>query len=78
MPRSRRRRVNDRRRDAEQRRIAAEALAKAKKEREGVDRYVRSVFANRAGEVVKSHDGHRYQVQGDGSLVKIEEDKGVA
>jgi hypothetical protein len=72
MPRTRRRRANDRRREAEQRRIAAEALQRAKQVEKGnLERYVRSVFQSRAGEVVKSGDGREYQVQDDGSLRKF-------
>ncbi len=72
MPRSRRRRVNDRRREAEQRLIAREALQRQREaEKENLDRYVRSVYRNRAGEVVRSHDGRMYQVQEDGSLRRI-------
>jgi hypothetical protein len=73
MPRSRRRRVNDRRREAEQRLAARAVLEKARlEEREKLGRYVKSVLRTRAGEVVQSHDGHRYQVQEDGSLRRIE------
>lgn len=69
MPRSRRRRVNDRRREADQRRIAAEALRKSSQvEKVNRDRYVRSVFKARAGEVVEGHDGREYVVREDGGL----------
>jgi len=73
MPRSHRRRVNDRRREAEQRRIAAEALEKVRQvEKDNVGRYVKSVFRSRVGEMVRSHDGRSYIVQTDGSLVRKE------
>ena len=72
MPRSRRRRANDRRRDADQRRIAAEALEKTRQvEKADLERYVKSVYRARAGEVVASRDGRKYQVQEDGSLKRL-------
>lgn len=73
MPRTRRRRANDRRREAEQRRIAAEALARPKQiEKTNQDRYVKSVFRARAGEVIEVGDGRAYEVEHDGSLVRKE------
>jgi len=72
MPRSRRRRANDRRRDADQRRIAAEALEKTRQvEKADLERYVKSVYRARAGEVVAARDGRQYQVQEDGSLKRL-------
>ena len=69
MPRSRRRRLNDRRRDADQRRIASEALEHSRQvEKDNLDRYLRSVYRNRAGETVTARDGKKYLVQDDGSL----------
>lgn len=52
----------------QQRQIAAESLRRA----EIVNRYVRSVYAPKAGEVVKDGNGRAYEVQGDGSLVRKE------
>jgi hypothetical protein len=47
-----------------------EALQERKQiEKEDLERYVRSVFRARAGEVVTSRDGREYQVQQDGSLL---------
>jgi hypothetical protein len=40
-------------------------------EKVNLERYVRSVFRDRAGEVVQSRDGRKYQVQPDGSLRRI-------
>ncbi len=72
MPKSRRRRVNDRRRQAEQRVLARQALDRRREtEKNKLDRYVRSVFQSHVGEVVESHDGRRYQVQEDGSLRRV-------
>jgi flavin-dependent dehydrogenase len=76
MPRTRRRRANDRRREADQRRIAAEALTHAKQvEKENLERYVKAVYQNHAGEVVRSRNGRAYQVQDDGSLRPFHEEK---
>jgi hypothetical protein len=73
MPRTRRRRANDRRREADQRRIAAEALERVRQvEKEKLGRYVKAVYRSRAGETVVSHDGRTYTVQHDGSLVRKE------
>ena len=72
MPRSRRRRQRDRRREAEQR-LAAKLVFQETREtkKRELGRYVRSIFRNRAGEIVKSRDGRRYQVQDDGSLCLV-------
>jgi hypothetical protein len=73
MPRTRRRRANDRRREAEQRRIAAEALDRARRvEKEDLGRYVKAVYRSRAGETIHARDGRAYIVQSDGSLVRKE------
>lgn len=75
MPRSRRRRVNDRRREAEQRLAARAAFQAAREEeRKKLGRYVKSVYRSRAGEVLTSRDGRKYQVQEDGSLVRVREE----
>jgi hypothetical protein len=47
-------------------------------EKVNLERYVRSVFRARAGEVVQSRDGRKYQVQSDGSLRRIHEEERVA
>ena len=71
MPRSRRRRVKDRRLEAEQRLAARRALLSSRKlEKEKMDRYIRAITRNHAGEIVRSNDGQLYLVQGDGSLVR--------
>jgi hypothetical protein len=73
MPRSRRRRKNDRSRDVVQRRIAAEALERAREaDSKNLDRYVKAVYRPRAGETVMSKDGKSYLVQEDGSLRRKE------
>lgn len=74
MARSRRRRANDRRRDAEQRQIAAEALRRLKERgtQESLDRYVRSALAHKAGEIVVDKEGQEFIIAGDGSLVRKE------
>jgi hypothetical protein len=78
MPRSRRRRVPDRRRAAEQRLAARAVLQKAREEEhQKLGRYVKSVLRPRAGEVIKSHDGRSYQVQNDGSLRRFEPEGGM-
>jgi len=70
--------VNDRRREAEQRLAARRAFEKAREEeRQKLGRYVKAVLRNRAGEVVTSHDGRKYQVQDDGSLVRVREEEGL-
>jgi len=79
MPRSRRRRVNDRRREADQRLAARQVFIKLKKEQnERLGRYVKSVFKSHVGEVVTSHDGKKYQVQDDGSLRHYEPEGGMS
>ena len=71
MPRSRRRRKNDRRREVEQRRIAAEALLKPKEAEGKMGRYVKAVFRPHAGEVLETPDGRSYEVEDDGSLERF-------
>ncbi len=72
MPRSRRRRQRDRSRGAEQRLAAKLAFQEARKASGlKLGRYVRSVFRDRAGEVIESRDGQKYQVQDDGSLRRV-------
>jgi hypothetical protein len=72
MPRSRRRRVNDRRREAEQRLAARRVLAEARLlEKQKTERYVRAVLKTRAGEVVRSSDGRSYVVLDDGSFRRM-------
>ncbi len=74
MPRSRRRRQRDRRREADQRLAAKLVFQEGRKtQRIKLDRYVRSVFRSRAGEVMQSKDGQKYQVQKDGSIRRVEE-----
>lgn len=71
MPRSRRRRVRDRRHEAEQRVAARRALLASRQvEREKLNRYIRAITRTRAGEIVKSQDGQMYLVQADGSLMR--------
>lgn len=72
MPRSRRRRERDRRREADQRLAAKLVFQETRKaEKLKLGRYVRSVFRNRVGEVVEAKDGQKYQVQDDGSLRRV-------
>jgi hypothetical protein len=71
MPRTRRRRANDRRRDAEQRRIASEALTRARSSKEQPGRYVQAVLRPRVGEVVAAKDGGQFEVEEDGSLRRL-------
>ena len=74
MPRSRRRRQRDRRREADQRLAAKLVFQEARSaEKIKLDRYVRSIFRTRAGEVVQSKDGQKYQVQNDGSLRRVQQ-----
>ncbi len=69
MPRSRRRRVNDRRRESEQRAAARDALLRADRQRVEMERYTRAVLRAREGEVVTNpRTGKSYVVQRDGSL----------
>jgi hypothetical protein len=44
-------------------------------EKENLQRYVKAVYQNRVGEVVRSRDGRAYQVQDDGSLRPFNEEK---
>lgn len=69
MPRSRRRRQNDRRREAEQRRIAQEAIERAKHE-PVLGRYERAITRAKAGEIIEAPAG-KLAVQNDGSMKKI-------
>jgi hypothetical protein len=72
MPRSRRRRANDRSREARQREAARQAFTKIREaEHANTSRYVRSVLRHRVGEIVPLPDGH-YEVQSDGSFKKVE------
>ena len=75
MPRSRRRRQRDRRRESEQRLAAKLVFQDRKAEHAKLGRYLRSVFRTRAGEVVESKDGRKYQVQDDGSLRHVTVDE---
>ncbi len=77
MPRSRRRRANDRRRESEQRLAARLVFESERIEREKLGRYIKSVMRTRAGEVVIARNGRRYQVQQDGSLRLYAEEGGT-
>lgn len=72
MPRSRRRRANDRRRAHEQKVLAAETLRKAREvESHHLSRGVKSVFRHHAGEVIEAPGDRRYLVEEDGSLERV-------
>lgn len=74
MPRSRRRRVNDRRRAHEQKAIAQRTLLHAREiEKDRLERGVKAVFRPRAGEVVEGQGGRQYLVEDDGSLERVRE-----
>lgn len=73
MPRSRRRRKNDRRREAEQRLAARMVLQRQREaEKAKLERYVKAVLRPKAGEEIATHDGRKYLVETDGSLRRIE------
>ena len=74
MPRSHRRRKNDRSRTVVQRQIAKEALMRG----EGVPghterRYVRAVLQPHAGEIIEDGRGRKFEVQEDGSARLVAE-----
>ena len=71
MPRSHRRRQHDRRREAEQRRIAREAIEKAREQPPKLPRYVKAVTRTHSGEVT-GQEG-QFVIEDDGSLKPREE-----
>ncbi len=73
MPRSRRRRVNDRRREAEQRRLAQETFQRAREAEGHLNRGVKAVLRAHAGEVMETRDGRAYLIEDDGSARRLKE-----